>query len=179
VRSDDPVFGWGPPGEGFVFQKAFVEFFCSSEDFHGHLKPLLTRYGHDEFAWFATNDSGGFESSVAPPGPLDADLEDDGFSRAGADGLNAVTWGVFRGKEIITPTIIEEVSFRAWGDEAFRIWDQWRQIFPRGSATERFINQAKNDVWLVCVIGQQFGAGGNADSARKRLWRVLADGEEP
>jgi hypothetical protein len=27
---------------------------------------------------------------------------------------NTVTWGVFPGKEIVQPTIIEEVSFRAW-----------------------------------------------------------------
>lgn len=27
---------------------------------------------------------------------------------------NAVTWGVFPGKEIVQPTIIELVSFEAW-----------------------------------------------------------------
>lgn len=27
---------------------------------------------------------------------------------------NTVTWGVFPGKEIVQPTIIEEVSFLAW-----------------------------------------------------------------
>jgi methylenetetrahydrofolate reductase (NADPH) len=27
---------------------------------------------------------------------------------------NTVTWGVFPGKEIVQPTIIEEVSFCAW-----------------------------------------------------------------
>ena len=27
---------------------------------------------------------------------------------------NTVTWGVFPGKEIVQPTIIEEVSFRNW-----------------------------------------------------------------
>ena len=27
---------------------------------------------------------------------------------------NTVTWGIFPGKEIVQPTIIEEVSFRAW-----------------------------------------------------------------
>lgn len=28
--SADPIFGWGPPG-GFVFQKAYIEFFCAPE----------------------------------------------------------------------------------------------------------------------------------------------------
>ena len=31
-----------------------------------------------------------------------------------SDGPNAVTWGVFPGKEIIQPTIVEAVSFMAW-----------------------------------------------------------------
>ena len=31
-----------------------------------------------------------------------------------SDGPNAVTWGVFPGKEIIQPTIVETVSFLAW-----------------------------------------------------------------
>ena len=98
------------------------------------------------------------------------------------DNVNAVTWGVFRGKEIVTPTIIEEVSFRAWGDEAYRIWDEWRRIYPRGSATERFLESTKNDVWLVCVVGQEFGAGtevGSKEEERevKWMWKVLA-GEE-
>lgn len=183
IRNDNSIFGWGPPGEGFVFQKAFVEFFCSKNDFYSTLKPLLQRYGHDEFAWFATNAAGNFESSAptsAPTatGPVDVGFDDmDDFPSSSSASVNAVTWGVFRGKEIITPTIIEEVSFRAWGEEAFRIWDEWRRIFPRGSPTESFLEQMKNDVWLVCVIGQRFGAGGEPgkDSTEdgNLLWKVL------
>lgn len=174
VRSDDPVFGWGPPGGGFVFQKAFVEFFCPKTDYETYLKPLLKRYGHDEFAWLATNAAGDFESSAPPPDP--AHEAEDGPS---PDNVNAVTWGVFRGKEIVTPTIIEEVSFRAWGEEAFRIWDEWRRIFPRGTATERLLDGLKRDVWLVCVVGQRFGAGGEVNGDERdeeggMLWRVLA-----
>ncbi|KAA8643057.1 hypothetical protein EYZ11_011730 [Aspergillus tanneri] len=174
VRSDDRVFGWGPPGEGFVFQKPFVEFFCPSSDYRSVLKPLLTHHGHEKLAWFATNVHGDFETSM--PGPTsDADpLE------MNPANVNAVTWGVFRGKEIVSPTIIEEVSFRAWGDEAFRIWDEWRRIYPRGSASERFLDQTKNDVWLVCVVGQEFGAGTEIGSQEeedetKWMWRVLAN----
>ncbi|PGG96714.1 methylenetetrahydrofolate reductase [Helicocarpus griseus UAMH5409] len=184
VRSDHPVYGWGPPGEGFVFQKAFVEFFCPGQDYQKILKPLFEHYGHDEFAWFATNAAGDFESSSSPSestetnysGPVDVVL--DSSATAANSGVNAVTWGVFRGKEIITPTIIEEVSFRAWGDEAFRIWDEWRRIFPRGSPTEKLLDQLKKDVWLVCVVGQKFGAGAESEEASEAegrfLWKVLA-----
>lgn len=31
AKSTDPVFGWGPRG-GYVYQKAFVEFFAPEED---------------------------------------------------------------------------------------------------------------------------------------------------
>ncbi|KAL1983651.1 hypothetical protein VTN96DRAFT_10150 [Rasamsonia emersonii] len=190
VRSDHPIFGWGPPGEGFVFQKAFVEFFCPGEDYQSYIKPLLQRYGEDEFAWFATNAAGDFESSFSLATGTTTTTTGAGTGSA-ADEFSelhdnsrgmAVTWGVFRGKEITTPTIIEEVSFRAWGDEAYRIWDEWRRIYPRGSPTERFLDATKKDVWLVCVIGQRYGAGtepGSAEEDReaKMLWRVLA-GEE-
>ncbi|KAL4788499.1 methylenetetrahydrofolate reductase-domain-containing protein [Aspergillus varians] len=174
VRSDDPVFGWGPPGEGFVFQKPFVEFFCPTSDFTKTLKPLLQSYGHEKFAWFATNANGDFESSL-PAETLDTDPIE-----MNPNNVNAVTWGVFRGKEIVTPTIIEEVSFRAWGDEAYRIWDEWRRIYPRNSPTEKFLHQTKNDVWLVCVVGQDFGAGTESGSKeeedeKKLLWRTLAN----
>jgi len=83
-------------------------------------------------------------------------------------GVNTVTWGVFRGKEIVTPTIIEEQSFRAWGEEAFGIWEEWRTVFPRGSEEERFLRSCGADVVLVNVVGQQF-VGEDAQS----LWEIL------
>ncbi|CEJ60383.1 Putative Methylenetetrahydrofolate reductase [Penicillium brasilianum] len=175
VRSDHHIFGWGPQREGFVFQKPFVEFFCSSKDYDTILKPLFAKHGHDKLVWFATNNTGAFESSL-PVQPADVELDD---LNSNPESVNAVTWGVFRGKEIVTPTIIEEVSFRAWGEEAFRIWDEWRRIYPRGSPTERFLDTTKNDTWLVCVVGQQFGAGTPQGSKEeedevKWMWRVLA-----
>ncbi|OJJ08007.1 hypothetical protein ASPVEDRAFT_47197 [Aspergillus versicolor CBS 583.65] len=174
VRSDNSIFGWGPPGEGFVFQKPFVEFFCPTSDFTNTLKPLLQKHGHEKLAWFATNANGDFESS------LPAQTSDTEPIEMNPNNVNAVTWGVFRGKEIITPTIIEEVSFRAWGDEAYRIWDEWRRIYPRNSPTERFLEKTKNDVWLVCVVGQDFGAGTEIgskeeDYERKWMWKILAN----
>ncbi|RHZ69565.1 hypothetical protein CDV55_101341 [Aspergillus turcosus] len=176
VRSDDPTFGWGPPGEGFVFQKPFVEFFCPTKDFQTVLKPLFAKHGHEKLAWFATNAKGEFESSL-PADPADADTIE-----MNPNNVNAVTWGVFRGKEIVTPTIIEEVSFRAWGEEAYRIWDEWRRVYPRGTPTERFLDEVKNDVWLVCVVGQDFGAGTENGSEEEQhetkwMWNVLINSQ--
>ncbi|RAO71570.1 uncharacterized protein BHQ10_007582 [Talaromyces amestolkiae] len=187
VRSDHPIFGWGPPGEGFVFQKSFVEFFCPNSDYQNKVKPTLLRHGSEEFSWFAINAAGHLESSFllsasSSPQPEDASsaiaADEEPLEIRESTGM-AVTWGAFRGREITTPTIIEEVSFRAWGEEAFRIWDEWRRIYPRGSATERFLNETKNDVWLLCVIGHRYGAGTKPGSEEEKaemntLWNVLA-----
>lgn len=42
LKSDDPTHGWGP-ANGFVFQKAFVEFFIPNEDWEVLKKKLTGR----------------------------------------------------------------------------------------------------------------------------------------
>jgi methylenetetrahydrofolate reductase (NADPH) len=165
VPSGDPVFGWGPKGEGFVFQKAFVEFFITREQWERELKPRLQRYGEEEVSWLKTDAEGRFESSATVQDGVDARTSK---MTPGATGVNAVTWGVFRGKEIVTPTIIEEQSFRAWGEEAYSIWEEWRRVFARGSEEEVFLLNCKKDVVLVNVVGQKFVREDGV-----RLWRIL------
>ncbi|KAI7084833.1 methylenetetrahydrofolate reductase-like protein, partial [Hortaea werneckii] len=98
VRSTDPIYGWGPKN-GFVFQKPFVELFLPSADWQ-RLKPILQ--SDDQVTYYAGNAAGDFQSSDE-------------------NSVNPVTWGTFAGKEIITPTIIEADSFKAWLEEAFGI----------------------------------------------------------
>ena len=76
ARSTDEVFGWGPRG-GFVFQKAFVEFWVPSADWKA-LRETLDK--HLEVTYFAGNGKGQFEAS-----------ED--------TAVTPVTWGTFPGKE--------------------------------------------------------------------------------
>ena len=166
LRNDDKIFGWGPQGEGFVFQKAFVEFFISRSSWEKDLRPLLQTHPEEEISWLKTDAQGDFESSASPPSNSD---KASSKPTPGANGVNAVTWGVFRGKEIVTPTIIEEQSFRAWGEEAYGIWEEWRRVFARGSEEERFLDQMRTDLVLVNVVGQKFvGKEGG------RLWEILA-----
>jgi methylenetetrahydrofolate reductase (NADPH) len=48
----------------------------------------------------------------------------------------AVTWGVFPGKEIIQPTVVDYNSFGIWKDEAFALWrSQWGQAYAPESGT--------------------------------------------
>ena len=85
-----------------------------------------------------------------------------------AANTNAVTWGVFPCKEIVTPTIIEEVSFRAWSEEAFRIWGEWAGVYAPGSPSERLLKSIQAEYWLVNVIHHDF-------VETEALWRMLED----
>ena len=164
VRSDDPRFGWGPAG-GWVYQKPFVEMFVSRAAWEEELKPLLSKYPEEEISWFKTDVEGEFESSASAPS-ID---KTSSKQTPGTSGVNAVTWGVFRGREIVTPTIIEPDSFRAWASESYEIWDEWRRVFPKGSEEERFLATCRQEQCLVNVIGQKFVGEDGA-----RLWEILA-----
>lgn len=167
VKSDHPVFGWGPKGEGFVFQKAFVEFFCPG-NIWTKLRQKLIKTPEEEISWMAVDCEGRFESTETASSETvnGSDAKRD----QNASTVNAVTWGVFRGKEIITPTIIEAESFRAWAEEAYSIWQEWRRCFPRGSENEQCLERCRRDIVLVNVVGQKF-----IEDDGKRLWKLLLE----
>ena len=95
--------------ESYVYQKAYVELFVPD----AMLLPLvehLTRY--PDLTYQAINVKGEKRQNVS---------EDD---------VNAVTWGVFRGKEIVQPTVVDHQAFTIWKDEAFKAWvDTWALIY--------------------------------------------------
>ncbi|MCJ1475755.1 hypothetical protein MMC13_004419 [Lambiella insularis] len=155
VSSDNAIFGWGPRG-GFVFQKAFVEMFIPEHDWKTVLRPYLTSPAiAPEVSWYA-----------APSSSTSNDGRDLLESSDSATAVNSVTWGAFPGKEIITPTIVEEVSFRAWVDEAFGIWTEWEQCYPLESMSRKFLRQERENLWLVNVISHGF-------REERRLWEIL------
>ena len=53
VPSDDETYGWGPRG-GYVFQKAFVEFFCTKHDI-SILDARIKSKGGGWVSYFAAN----------------------------------------------------------------------------------------------------------------------------
>lgn len=149
IPSADPIHGWGPPG-GFVFQKAFVELFCSSSDFQNVLLPHLRSAPiAPQISFYAGNASGDFISS-----------ED-------SSAVHAVTWGSFPGKEIVTATMVEEVSFRQWVEEAFGRWAEWSRVV-RGEESRAFLRRWKGEGWLVNIIGHGFRRGEEGG-----LWELL------
>jgi methylenetetrahydrofolate reductase (NADPH) len=145
VPSNDPIFGWGPKN-GFVFQKPFVELFIPASDWKV-LQPRLD--AHEQITYFAGNAQGDWEAS-------------------NEEGVNPVTWGTFPGKEIVTPTIIEAVSFRSWIEEAYSIWREWQRIYPTKSDSAKLLRQTRGDVWLVNVIWGDFVEGDG-------LWKFLME----
>ncbi|CAJ0554210.1 Ff.00g127220.m01.CDS01 [Fusarium sp. VM40] len=157
LRSADGTFGWGPPN-GFVFQKSFVEFFIPESEWNTLKAKLVSSELQGYVCFYASNARGDYVTS-------DSSDHVDGSAES-SPSTNAVTWGVFPGKEIITPTIIEEVSFRAWCEEAFGIWGEWAKVYGRGSESEKLLSGIKDEYWLVNLIHHDF-------VEKDALWQVL------
>jgi methylenetetrahydrofolate reductase (NADPH) len=94
VSSSDEKVGWGGPG-GYVYQKAYLEFFASPTKVDVLLKVIK-----EEYKWISyhvINHDGSEERTNSDEKvPI------------------AVTWGVFPGKEIIQPTVVDPESFHFW-----------------------------------------------------------------
>ncbi|KAK7205102.1 methylenetetrahydrofolate reductase 2 [Myxozyma melibiosi] len=136
IRSDDPVFGWGPP-HGYVFQKALIEFFVPEQNWLT-LKRRLQTTGGDSVSYYACNAKGDFLSNMS------------------ASDVNAVTWGVFPNREVVQPTIIEEQSFRAWSEEAFGIWKEWQRLYPKSSPAWDLLDQIHGSYFLVSIVHHDY-----------------------
>ncbi|HIA23845.1 MAG TPA: methylenetetrahydrofolate reductase, partial [Candidatus Marinimicrobia bacterium] len=110
--SEDVEVGWGGPG-GRVYQKAYLEFFTSRDKLDGLLKSMEST---DNISYQAIN--------------VDGDL----ITNLLENSVMAVTWGIFPGKEVIQPTIVDVRSFLIWKDEAFSLWiDDWASIYKAKS----------------------------------------------
>ncbi|KAI0263359.1 methylenetetrahydrofolate reduct [Gloeopeniophorella convolvens] len=145
ARSDDAVVGWGP-ARGYVYQKAFVEFFADRALVARLARAAAARGGVVDV--LAGNCAGELRTSVQ------------------AGERNAVTWGVFPGQEIVQSTIIELESFLTWKEEAFTIWTDWAAQFPPGSEDRRRLEDIRDTRWLVNVTHHDYR---DADA----LWRFL------
>ena len=131
VKSSHPIHGWGPHG-GYVYQKAYLELLISPS----LITELIDRIDQNpNMTFYAVN--------------KDGDLR----TNAPSDGPNAVTWGVFPGKEIVQPTIVETISFLAWKDEAFRLGSDWANCYPSSSASRQLIKGMMEN-WYLINIGE-------------------------
>ena len=134
ISSSDKVFGFGPKN-GWVFQKAFVEFWVPNDEIEDLCKRLD---GWKDGGYYAGNFKGEMRTNF---------LE---------DSINAVTWGIFPGQEVVQTTIIEDVSFNAWREEAFAIWGEWSMLYSPKSQSHKLLTEIHNNYWLVSVVHHNY-----------------------
>ena len=129
VKSSHPVHGWGPPG-GYCYQKAYLELLIPPS----MIDEIVDRVEKDEnMTFYAVNKVGSLRTNAPSEGP------------------NAVTWGVFPGKEIVQPTIVEAISFMAWKDEAFRLGSDWARCYPVSTSPRHLIDDIMENWYLVNI----------------------------
>lgn len=135
--SADPAVGWGGAG-GVVYQKAYIEFFTSPELLKVLIR-VLNRFG-TRINYQAVNK--------------------DDVCYSNTDRTIAVTWGVFPGREICQPTIVDPASFFVWKEEAFALWRAaWASAYPAESASHRSIMNIHDTYFLVNVVDNDFTKG--------------------
>ncbi|KAF8948110.1 hypothetical protein BGZ52_007177, partial [Haplosporangium bisporale] len=134
AKSDDKIFGWGPKG-GYVYQKAYLEFFVSPETLE-KLKHRITKFS--SITYNAINKAGDLHTNTNGCKP------------------NAVTWGVFPGREVVQPTIVELSSFEAWKDEAFALWEQWSKCYPQQSKPRELLSEMAQQWYLVNIVNNDY-----------------------
>ncbi|KAL8409696.1 hypothetical protein RB594_007954 [Gaeumannomyces avenae] len=134
VKSTHPVHGWGPPN-GYVYQKAYLELLVHPSLFADMKSRLHT---HPDLTYYAVTKSGTLETNATYEGP------------------NAVTWGVFPGKEIVQPTVVEGISFLAWKDEAFQLGMEWARCHEANSPSRVLIQKMMEEWYLVNIVNNDF-----------------------
>ncbi|KAM0749328.1 methylenetetrahydrofolate reductase [Meredithblackwellia eburnea MCA 4105] len=128
--SNHPAYGWGPR-LGYVYQKAYLEFFAPPE-LANKLLDLIDDL--PAATYHAVNKQGELRTNSG-------------------DGPNAVTWGVFPGAEVIQPTVVDAMAFMAWKDEAFELGAQWAKLYSTSSpATANLIQGIMDSYYLVNIV---------------------------
>ena len=136
--SHDREVGWGDKG-GYVYQKAYVEFFVHPR----LLKPLMNHIrSFKSMSFQAVNVAGTH------------------FSNVTSSSINAVTWGVFPGKEIVQPTVVDPLSFMSWKDEAFELWlTDWADRYEDDGHTKKVLRTIHDEYYLVNLVENNYVDG--------------------
>ena len=133
VPSEDPVIGWGPPG-GFISQKGYLEFLMPKS----RLASLLA----------CVQSHPGVSYQV-----VSSDMMVDLTNLEDRDQALAVTWAVFPGQELVTPTITQPRLFPSWSREVFTLLEAgWGGLYPEDSPARSVIKDVAANylhVWLV------------------------------
>jgi len=148
VPSSDPVLGWGGQN-GYVYQKAYLEFFTCEENVLALLQ-ILGRFPGVNFQ--VVNKDGSVNiTNIKSKKPV------------------AVTWGVFPGREIVQPTIVDPAAFNVWRNESYALWqEKWAKLYEPDSTARNVIENIAETYYLVNLVDNDYPKG-------NCLWTVLDD----
>ncbi|GJP50885.1 hypothetical protein CLOM_g10039 [Closterium sp. NIES-68] len=149
AKSDDAVLGWGGPG-GYIYQKAYVECFAP----HDKVTALLEKAKATPSISLMAVSLSGHVLATGPGTPASTTP----FS------ANAVTWGVFPGREVVQPTVADFTSFLAWKDEAFGAWVQdWATLYKEDDEgtpmAKKLLQEIHDTYYLVSVVDNDYVNG--------------------
>lgn len=134
VKSNHSEYGWGPKN-GFCYQKAYLEVLVSPD----LISEVISRIdSDDDYTYYAVNRHGDLQTNA--PG----------------DGPNAVTWGVFPGKEIVQPTVVETISFLAWKDEFYKLGLDWAHCHDAATPSRHLLESTMENWYLVNIVHNDF-----------------------
>jgi methylenetetrahydrofolate reductase (NADPH) len=121
-----------------VYQKAYIEAFVSP----ANLAALMeAAEGEPTISYMAADAHGNTYSSGG----------------SASKGPQAVTWGVFPGKEVQQPTVVDPRAFMVWKEEAFSLWTtQWSPIYDDDSSSADLIHAMHDTYFLVNVVDHDF-----------------------
>lgn len=172
VPSDDEVFGWGQAG-GYVYQKAYLEFFSCEENVLALLQ-VLGRFPGVNFQvrkqlmkyLYKNREIRQKCSSLFQVVNRAGDVN---YTNMRNRQPIAVTWGVFPGREIIQPTIVDPVAFNQWRTEAFGLWtEQWGKLYEPESQSRQIVDNISDSYLLVNLVDNDFPKG-------NCIWDVIED----
>ncbi|ODV97412.1 hypothetical protein PACTADRAFT_38758 [Pachysolen tannophilus NRRL Y-2460] len=152
LPSSDKINGWGPKN-GYVYQKMYLEFLCPASK-----APELLRKIDSINSEFQTGNCLTYYA-VNSRGELSTNSKE--------DDINAVTWGVFPGSEVLQPTIVEKISFLAWKDEVFKIINEWQGLYNSDSKEDaevrELLSKLHDEFYLVNIVDNRYADGKSND----------------
>lgn len=132
--SSDEEVGWGAPG-GRVYQKAYIEFFCSPDRL---MKLLQVAKQFPSLTFHAINKAGDREGN-------------------GKHKVNAVTWGIFPESEVKQPTVVDPEALMSWKSEAFSLWEnQWLSLYDNETDSYKVLSNMIETYYLVTLVDNAF-----------------------
>jgi methylenetetrahydrofolate reductase (NADPH) len=161
------------PPDGYVYQKAYIEFFCSPAHLDAIEQAIREdKAGFKSLVYNAVNARGDIRASELAGSSTGSSSSSSSYGAGSSSPSNspsdpsfkrsvcAVTWGVFPGREILQPTVVDTESFLVWKEEAFDLWlSSWASIYSEESEAYEILYDIHDSVFLVNVVDNDYIKG--------------------